>query len=320
MVAARRRFTDGDNRSNCLRAHPSHYSTTMRYVAIRSFVLHVNNTLEPPSPASRENSLESDVPPPDSFTAEPHSSPEPPMIPSVEMPGPKPTFDDRASYEGNRRTKWFGKVITKRSRNRTPRQTPSDACSQSGIPSQTQATPQDEKPSTMSPGKRLAVSVPFSVDAWHGYLTTRLSGRLESPLLDHRLVHVSYPFMNIVTYCPSQKKVTPKPPVSCQPPKTAPRSEAGSANVPDETKAEASGAQNNVEVRVYFARLAPGLSNSFSEKLEDYRRTTLMSHFSFQCRYPHGYVVAVRTISISVERIKRATSICGRQCRYPVFL
>ena len=99
-----------------------------------------------------------------------------------------------------------------------------------------------------------------SVDAGHGYLTTRLSGRLESPLLDHRLVHVSYPFMNIVTYCPSQKKVTPTVPVSCQPPKTAPRSEAGSANIPDETKAEASGAQNNVEVRVYFVPLAPGLT------------------------------------------------------------
>ena len=161
MVVARRRFTDGGNRSSCPRAHPPHYLTTMRYVVIRSFLPHVNNTLEPPSPASRENSLDSGAPPPDSFTAEPHSSPGPPMIPSVEMPDPKPTSDDAALSEGNRRTKWFRNVMRKRSHNQTPRQTPSDPCSQSGIPSQTQATPQDEKPSTMSHGKRVAVSVPF---------------------------------------------------------------------------------------------------------------------------------------------------------------
>jgi hypothetical protein len=256
MVSARRRFTDVGTRSSCPRAHPPHYSTTMRYVAIKSFLPHVNNTLEPPSPASRENSLESGAPPPGSFTAEPHSSPGPP----VEMPDPKPTSDDPASSEGNRRTKWFRKVMMKRSHNRTPRQTPSDASPQPGIPSQTKITPQNEKPSTMSAGKRLAVSVPFSVDVGHGYLITRLSGRSESPLLNHRLVHASYLFVNIITHCASQKKATQKPPVSRQPPKTAPHSEAGPANVPDETKAEPSDAQNNVEVRAHFVRLAPGLT------------------------------------------------------------
>jgi hypothetical protein len=160
MVAARRRFIDDSNRSSCPRAHPPHYSTTMRYVAIRSVLPHVNNTLEPPSPASRKKSLQSGAPPPGS------SSPGPPIIPSVEMPDPKPTSDDPASSEGNRRIirEWFRKVMTKRSHNRTPRRTPSDASPQPGIPSKTKAAPQNEKPSTMSPGKRSAVSVPFSVE------------------------------------------------------------------------------------------------------------------------------------------------------------
>ena len=61
--------------------------------------------LELPPPASRENSLESSAPP-RSSTAESHSSPGPPMIPSVEMPDPKPTSVDPASSEGNRRTFW----------------------------------------------------------------------------------------------------------------------------------------------------------------------------------------------------------------------
>jgi len=164
---------------------------------------------EPPSPASRKKSLQSGAPPPGS------SSPGPPIIPSVEMPDPKPTSDDPASSEGNRRIirEWFRKVMTKRSHNRTPRRTPSDASPQPGIPSKTKAAPQNEKPSTMSPGKRSARTVAKS--------TVR-----------------------------PQKKSTPKPPVSCQPPKTAPRSEAGSADVPDETKAGPSGAQNDVEREV----------------------------------------------------------------------
>ena len=256
----------------------------MRYVAIRSFLPHVNNTLEPPSPASRENSLESGAALPGSCTIELHSSPGPPMISSVEMPDPKPTSDESASSEGNRRTfgEWFRTAMTKHRQNRRPRRT-SDASPQSGTPSQTKATPQNEKASTMSPGKRQAVSVPFSVDAGHGYLTTWLSGRSESPLLDHRLVHVSYPFTNIITYCAPQKKVTPKPPVSCQPPETDLCSEAGPANVPDEMKAEPSGVQNNVEARVHFVCLAAGThSNYCSEKLEDSRRTTLIYHFPFQ--------------------------------------
>ena len=88
------------------------------------------------------------------------------MIPLVEMPDPKPPSDNPASSEGGRRTigEWFNTVMTKRSHNRTPRQTSSEAPPQSGIPSQTKVTPSNEKPSTMSPGKRQKVILPFSVD------------------------------------------------------------------------------------------------------------------------------------------------------------
>ena len=191
--SCRRRFTDGGNRSSFPPAHPPHYSTTMRYVAIRSFLPLVNNTLEPPSPESLENPLESGVPPPDSSPAKPCSSPGPPVIPPVNIPDPKPTSENLASPGGNRRTigDWFRTVMTKRSHNRTPRQAPSDASPQSGIPSQTKATPPNEKRSTVAPGRRQAVSVPLIQG--HGYLTTRFSGRLESRRLDHRFVHASYP-------------------------------------------------------------------------------------------------------------------------------
>ena len=152
--------------------------------------------------------------------------------------------------------------------------------------------------------------------------------------------------MNIISYRTSQKKAAPKPAPSSQPLKTTPHSEAGSANVevsvhfvcfgavaessqlpkttphseaglvntPDETKTEHSGAQNNVEVRVHFVRLAAGThSNSCSEELRDYRGPKLMFHFPFHCGYLRGFVVAVQTIA--AEHIKGAISFCGRQSR-----
>jgi hypothetical protein len=136
----------------------------MRYVVIPSLLPRVDNTLEPPSPESRENPLESGAPPPDLSPAELHSSAGPPMIPSVEIPDPKPTSVNPASSEGNRRSVggWFRKVMTTRSHNRTPRQTPSDASPPSGFPSQ--MTLPNEKPSTMAPGRRQKVSVPFFTD------------------------------------------------------------------------------------------------------------------------------------------------------------
>jgi hypothetical protein len=137
----------------------------MRYVAISSFLPRVNNTLEPPSPESHEHPVESGSPALDSSPAKPHSSPGPPMIPGVDLPDPKPTSENPASPEGNHRTigDWFRTVMTKRSHNRTSRQTPSDASPQSGIPSQAEASPPNERPSTMSPAKRQRVC-PFSVD------------------------------------------------------------------------------------------------------------------------------------------------------------
>jgi hypothetical protein len=258
-------------RSSCPRAHPLHYSTTTRYEVITSFVIpRFNNTLEPPSPVSHENSLESGAPAPSSSSANPHSSPGPPMILPVDMPDS--TSDNPASPEWNRRTvgEWSRTVMTKRSHNRTPRQTPSDAPPQSGVPSQAKTTPSNEKPSMMAPGKRQQRTV--------GKSTVR-----------------------------PQKKAAPKPAAS-QLPKTTgpPHSEAGPAKVPDEAKAEPSGAQNSVEVMVHFVRLAAGThSNSCNEELGDYRRTTLIFHFPFQCRYPRGFVVPVQTIA--VERIKIST-------------
>jgi hypothetical protein len=162
----------------------------MRYVLTRFFLSRADNTLEPPSPEFRENPLQSAAPAPDSSPAKPHSSPGPLIIPPVEMPDPTPTSDDPASSEGNHRTVgvWFRTVMTNHSHNRTPRQTPFDASRQSVIPSQTKATLPNEKPSTMSPGRRQKVSAPFSVDTGHGSLTTRPSGRLESPFLNNRLV------------------------------------------------------------------------------------------------------------------------------------
>jgi hypothetical protein len=176
------------------------------------------------------------------------------------MHDPKTTSVNPASPEGNRRTigDWFRTVMTKRSHKRTPRRTPSNASPQSGVPSQTEAKPPNEKPSTMSPGRRQKVSVLFPLIQGHGYLTTRLSGRLEGPLLNDRLVHASYPFINIITYRVPQKKAALKPALTSQPPKTTQHSEAGPANVPDETKAEPSGTHNNVEVRVHVVRLAAG--------------------------------------------------------------
>ena len=242
---------------------------------MRSFLPRVDNTLEPPSPELHENSLESGASPPGSSPTNPHSSPlvRPPAIPPVGMPDPEPTSVNPASCEGNRRTigEWFRKEMTK---NRTPRQMPSEAPPQSGIP---EATPPNKKFPTMSLGQWIRVSVSFSVDTRHRYLTTRLSGRLEGPQLDHRLVHASHAFMDIIiAYRALQKKSTPKPAVSSQPPKTTPCSEAGPANVPDETKAEPAqaGAQINEKVRVHFVRLAAGVHNNYySKELGDYRRT-----------------------------------------------
>ena len=127
-----------------------------------SFLARVNITLEPPSPEPRENPLESGAQAPGSSPAELNSSPGPPMNTSVEAPVPKHTSDNPASSEGNHRTigKWFRKVTMKRSHDRAPRKTRAEVPPQSGTPAQARATPPNERPPTMAPGKRQAVSVP----------------------------------------------------------------------------------------------------------------------------------------------------------------
>jgi hypothetical protein len=69
--------------------------------------------------------------------------------------------------------------------------------------------------------------------------------------------------MNNTTYCASQKKPAHKPTASSQPPKTTAHSEAGLAKVPDETEAEPSGVQDNVDVRVHFLRLTAGAHSNY---------------------------------------------------------
>ena len=201
------------------------------------FLARANDTLEPPSPESRENPLESGVQAPGSSPAKPHSSPGPPMNSSVGVPDLNAAPDNPTSSKGNRRAigKWFRTVMMKLNHNRTPRQMPCETPAQSGIPSQTKATPLNEKPSTMAPGKRQAVRVPASVDTGNRYLTTRLSGRFT--VVCHRLVHASYPFMSTIAYRASQENM---------PPKTAPGPKADPPNVSDETKPESPGAQNDV--------------------------------------------------------------------------
>ena len=123
------------------------------------------------------------------------------MILSSEIPDPKPTSDGPAS--GNRRSVggWFRRVMTKRSHHQSPRQTPSEVVLESAFPSQTEATPPNEKSSTMSPGRRQKVSAPFSVDTGHGCLITRLSGRLEGPLSNQRFVPASCPYEQDYLLC-----------------------------------------------------------------------------------------------------------------------
>ena len=120
--------------------------------------------------------------------------------------------------------------------------------------------------------------------------------------------------MNTITYRVSQKKKkAQKPAASSQPPKPAPQSEAGPASVPDETKAEASGVQNDVEVRVRFVcSEAEPHDNLCSGYMGDYYHTSLMFPCPSQSRYRHGFVAFMQILA--VEHIEGAVSSCGRQC------
>ena len=123
--------------------------------------------------------------------------------------------------------------------------------------------------------------------------------------------------MNTITYRVSQKKKkAQKPAASSQPPKPTPQSEAGPVSVPDETKAEASGVQNDVEVRVRFVRSeAEPHDNLCSGYMGDYYRTILMFPCPSQSQCHHGFVAFMQTLT--VEHIEGAVSSCGRQCWHP---
>jgi hypothetical protein len=96
--------------------------------------------------------------------------------------------------------------------------------------------------------------------------------------------------MNNTTYCASQKKAPHKPTASSQPPKTNAHSEPGPAKVPDETEAEPSGVQDNVDVRVHFLRLTAGAHCNYliDERMrcliETRSKTPGLSFIEFVCR------------------------------------
>lgn len=149
----------------------------------------INNSLQPPSPASDVNTLEPAALPPDSSQAQ--SQPPaagPAMIPSVATPDTQPHPDNTESSKGTQRRTlvgWFSSTMKRRGHNRMPRQ---EVSPQTSTP-RTKTAPSNEQYSTMSPGQRVKVSV-LLVDRY-GYLTGRLSARLPSLLSDRRLVHAS---------------------------------------------------------------------------------------------------------------------------------
>ncbi|KAF8558571.1 WD40 repeat-like protein [Imleria badia] len=187
------------------------------------------NYEEPPSPLakSRENPLEPGALPPDSSQGEPHTPPGPPMNTTVKVPDVQP---NPGNAKGNRRPNiggWF-KTMMGGSHKRTLHQTSSEESPQTSTP------PSNEKPSTITHGKRVQRTV--------GRSTAR-----------------------------PQKKAAQKPVALTQPPKATPRSEAGPAIVPDETKVESSGAQDDAEVGVHFVRSEVEVhTNSYSESLRDH--------------------------------------------------
>lgn len=127
---------------------------------MRGFSLpRVNNSLQPPSPASDVNPLEPAALPPDSSQARSHpSAPGLAPISSVATPDPQPHPDNT---EGNQRRTlvgWFRSMIKRGGHKRTPHQAPSEVSPQTSIP-HTKPTPSNEQPSTISPGQRVKVSV-----------------------------------------------------------------------------------------------------------------------------------------------------------------
>ena len=130
----------------------------------RPLVPRVDDMLESPSPASDDHPIElGALPPPDSSSeVKPGDPPGPPVNLSVKGPDPKPNPDNTESSEGSQRRTirgWF-RTMTKRSRNRTPRQMPLEDHAQTSTPL-TQAPPSNKKISTVSYGQRIRVSVSF---------------------------------------------------------------------------------------------------------------------------------------------------------------
>ncbi|KAF8558567.1 YVTN repeat-like/Quino protein amine dehydrogenase [Imleria badia] len=155
---------------------------------------------EPPSPPAESRGNPGRAP--GSSEAKPHAPLSLPMITTVEVPDAKPNPDHAESSKANQRRNiggWFKTMMKGGSHKRTPHQTPSEESHQDST------SPSNEKPSTITLGKRVQRTV--------GRSTVR-----------------------------PPKKAAQKHAASSQPPKPTPRSEAGPDNVPDDTKAESSGA------------------------------------------------------------------------------
>ena len=150
-----RHSPDDGNRSSYRRRHLPHYSTMRRYVLSGSSPPRVDNMLEPPSPLT-ENPLEPTVLPPGAPQATTHCPPDPPIIPSVEMPDTNLNLGNAGSLEGNQRRTiggWFRTMMKRRSHNETPHQMPSEGSPKAG--------PSNERPSTTTPAQRVKASLPF---------------------------------------------------------------------------------------------------------------------------------------------------------------
>ena len=146
----------------------------MRYVVRRSLLPRVDDMLEPPSPASDDHPIELGAQPPDSSSEVKPDPPGPPVNPSVKTPDPKPNPDNTEPSEGSQRRTirgWF-KTMTKRNRNWTSHQMPSE----DRTTPPTKTPPSNKKSSTVSYGQRIRVSVPCLRVGEAQILTGCLSG------------------------------------------------------------------------------------------------------------------------------------------------
>ena len=201
------------------------------------------------------------------------------MISFAETPHPRPNPANEESPEGNQRRtliERFRTIMKSGNRDRTPRRNPPEESHQTSTP-QAKVPPSNTKPSTISLGQRVRVSVPFSLflgDGISDYLIQRVVMFIdERPV--RSLVHL---FTNTTIDCFSQEKATQKPLPSGKQPEAPANSESGPPNALDDTKPEPSGVRHIVEVMVSFVPSeAEAHMYSCSKGLKNHRRTIFLA-------------------------------------------